>query len=222
MLKSRNRSSSEFICGSESGRIVRTMDERELIAQSQGGDIRAFNQLVLKYQNTVYNLAYRILGDPDAAADATQDAFVSAYRAIERFRGGSFKAWLLRIVTNACYDQLRVKQRRPTESLDDMLVEPEHDANLRDESESPEEFTLRQELGQVIQYGLGGLPADQRVVLILSDIEGMSYEEIAEVTNVSLGTVKSRLSRARSKLRDYLLHNGELLPAVYRLQGGNM
>ncbi|MDH7489773.1 MAG: sigma-70 family RNA polymerase sigma factor [Anaerolineae bacterium] len=196
------------------------MDEQRLIAQAQRGDLHAFNQLVLAYQSTMYNVAYRILGDPDAAADATQDAFVSAYKAIARFRGGSFKAWLLRIVTNACYDQLRVKQRRPTDSLDDMLVEPEHDATLRDDSESPEEFVLRQELGAAIQRGLSTLPPDQRITLVLSDIEGLSYDEIAEATQVSLGTVKSRLSRARSKLRDYLLHNGELLPAAYRLQGG--
>lgn len=196
------------------------MDEQRLIAQAQRGDLHAFNQLVLAYQSTMYNVAYRILGDGDAAADATQDAFVSAYRAIARFRGGSFKAWLLRIVTNACYDQLRVKQRRPTDSLDDMLVEPEHDTTLRDDSESPEEFVLRQELGAAIQRGLSTLPPDQRITLVLSDIEGLSYDEIAEATHVSLGTVKSRLSRARSKLRDYLLHNGELLPAAYRLQGG--
>lgn len=196
------------------------MDEQRLIAQAQRGDLHAFNQLVLAYQSMLYNVAYRILGDGDAAADATQDAFVSAYKAIARFRGGSFKAWLLRIVTNACYDQLRVKQRRPADSLDDMLVEPEHDATLRDDSESPEDFVLRQELGAAIQRGLSTLPPDQRITLVLSDIEGLSYDEIAEVTRVSLGTVKSRLSRARSKLRDYLLHNGELLPAAYRLQGG--
>lgn len=196
------------------------MDEQRLIAQAQRGDLHAFNQLVLAYQSMLYNIAYRILGDADGAADATQDAFVSAYKAIGRFRGGSFKAWLLRIVTNACYDQLRVKQRRPTDSLDDILVEPEHDANLRDDSESPEDFVLRQELGAAIQRGLSTLPPDQRITLVLSDIEGLSYDEIAEVTHVSLGTVKSRLSRARSKLRDYLLHNGELLPAAYRLQGG--
>jgi len=196
------------------------MDEQRLIAQAQRGDLHAFNELVLAYQSTLYNVAYRILGDADAAADATQDAFVSAYRAIARFRGGSFKAWLLRIVTNACYDQLRVKQRRPTDSLDDMLVEPEHDATLRDDSEGPEEFVLRQELGAAIQQGLSTLPPDQRITLVLSDIEGLSYDEIAEATHVSLGTVKSRLSRARAKLRDYLLHNGELLPAAYRLQGG--
>ena len=196
------------------------MDEKELIAQSQEGDLQAFNQLVLAYQSTLHNVAYRILGDGEAAADATQDAFLSAYRAIGRFRGGSFKAWLLRIVTNSCYDQLRVKQRRPTDSLDDMTVEPEYDANLADSAESPEAYALRQELGAVIQSGLSVLPADQRVVLILSDIEGMRYQEIAQVVGISLGTVKSRLSRARAKMRDYLVRNGELLPAVYRLQDG--
>lgn len=197
------------------------MSDDKWIAAAQDGDLQAFNQLVTKYQAAVYNVAYRILGNTDAASDATQEAFVSAYQAIGKFRGGSLKAWLLRIVTNACYDQLRVKQRRPTDSLDDMVVEPEHDANLIDHSESPEEYALRQELGAVIQYGLNVLPPDQRVALILSDIEGMSYQEIAEVTDVSLGTVKSRLSRARAKLRDYLVANGELLPGVYRLQSDN-
>ncbi|HFD39213.1 MAG TPA: sigma-70 family RNA polymerase sigma factor, partial [Anaerolineae bacterium] len=95
------------------------VDEQSLIASAQKGDVRAFNQLVLLYQSLAYNVAYRILDDAEAAADATQDAFFSAYRAMSRFRGGSFRAWLLRIVTNACYDQLRRKKRRPTQSLDD-------------------------------------------------------------------------------------------------------
>jgi RNA polymerase sigma factor (sigma-70 family) len=194
------------------------MNEQQLIAGAQQGDIRAFNELVVAYQDTVYNLAYRIMGDADCAGDATQDAFVSAFRAIRGFRGGSFKAWLLRIVTNACYDQLRVKQRRPTESLDDSLVDPDHDTALIDGSETPEEIALRFELGSAIQAGLQTLPDDQRIALVLSDIEGMHYEEIASVTNASLGTVKSRLSRARSKLRDYLQQQQELLPANYRLR----
>ena len=199
------------------------MDEKALIATAQQGDVDAFNRLVLAYQNMVYNLAYRILGDGDAAADATQDAFLSAYRAIGRFRGGSFKAWLLRIVTNACYDQLRVKQRRPTASLDALLVaDPASgpsSVSFADEAEQPEEYALRQELNRVIQAGIGTLPADQRITLVLSDIQGFSYQEIAEITGVSLGTVKSRLSRARAKLRDFLLARGELLPARYRLTG---
>jgi RNA polymerase sigma factor (sigma-70 family) len=195
------------------------MDEQALIASARKGDARAFNQLVLSYQSMAYNVAYRILSDPDAAADATQDAFLSAYRALRKFRGGSFKAWLLRIVTNACYDQLRVKQRRPTSSLDDLPVEADHTYYLHDRSEQPDEFAERRELNRVIQTGITSLPVEQRMVLVLSDVQGLSYQEIAESTGLSLGTVKSRLSRGRAKLRDYLVEQGELLPARYRLRG---
>jgi RNA polymerase sigma factor (sigma-70 family) len=194
------------------------MDERALIKAARQGDTQAFNQLVRAYQGLAYNVAYRILGDAEAAADATQDAFLSAFQAVSRFRGGSFKAWLLRIVTNACYDQLRRKQRRPTNSLETLLVEPEVSSHVADKRESPEEYALRQELGRAIQQGLQTLPPDQRITLALSDIQGLSYQEIAEVTQVSLGTVKSRLSRGRARLRDYLLAQEELLPARYRLR----
>jgi RNA polymerase sigma-70 factor (ECF subfamily) len=194
------------------------MDEQALIASACKGDARAFNQLIVHYQSMVYNLAYRILGDLDAAADATQDAFLSAFKAIHKFRGGSFKAWLLRIVTNACYDQLRVKQRRPTDSLDDLPVETDHTYYLRDSAELPHEFVERQELNKVIMLGIQSLPMDQRTVLVLSDIQGLNYQEIAEAMGLSLGTVKSRLSRGRAKLRDYLWQYRELLPAQYRLR----
>lgn len=194
------------------------MDEAALIASAQQGEARAFNQLVILYQSRAYNLAYRILGDPDAAADATQEAFLSAFKAMGKFRGGSFKAWILRIVTNACYDQLRVKQRRPADSLDDLPVEQDHASFLRDDAEQPDEYVERQELGQVIEAGIQSLPIEQRVVVVLSDIQGLSYEEIAEAANISLGTVKSRLSRGRARLRDYLLEQRELLPRRYRLR----
>jgi len=197
------------------------MDEKALIAAARRGDVSSFNQLVLNYQSMAYNVAYRILGDRDAAADATQDAFLSAFKAIGKFRGGSFKSWLLRIVTNTCYDQLRHKQRQPTASLDALLVlEPAPIRSLTDPGESPEEYALRQELSKVIQAGIATLPPEQRVALVLSDIQGLSYQEIAEITGASLGTVKSRLSRARSKLRDFLLKQGELLPSRYRLKSG--
>lgn len=194
------------------------MDEKALIEAARRGDVGSFNQLVLSYQSMAYNVAYRILGDRDAAADATQEAFLSAYKSIGKFRGGSFKAWVLRIVTNACYDQLRYKQRRPTASLDALLVsEPAPIRPVTDPAESPEEHAMRQELSKVIQIGIGTLPAEQRATLVLSDIQGLSYQEIADITGVSLGTVKSRLSRARGKLRDFLLEQRELLPARYRL-----
>jgi RNA polymerase sigma-70 factor (ECF subfamily) len=194
------------------------MDEQALIEAARKGDLRAFNQLVLLYQSMVYNLAYRILSDQDAAADATQDAFLSAFKAIRKFRGGSFKAWLLRIVTNACYDQLRVKQRRPTSSLDDLPVEADHTHYLHDPAEQPDGYVQRQELNRLIQTGISTLPKEQRAALVLSDIQGLGYQEIAETLGLSLGTVKSRLSRGRAKLRDFLWQQGELLPARYRLR----
>ena len=195
------------------------MDEQALIGSARKGDARAFNQLVLRYQSMAYNVAYRILSDPDAAADATQDAFLSAFKAMRKFRGGSFKAWLLRIVTNACYDQLRVKQRRPTSSLDDLPVDVDHTNYLHDPAEQPDEFVERRELSALIQAGISSLPIEQRIILVLSDVQGMSYQEVAEVTGISLGTVKSRLSRGRARVRDFLVEKGELLPSAYRLRG---
>ena len=198
------------------GSITEAMDEQALVAAARRGDTQAFNKLILTYQALAYNVAYRTLHDPDAAADATQQAFISAFRALPGFRGGSFKAWLLRIVTNACYDQLRTAKRRPASSLDDMLVDPDHSVMLTDEGESPEDYALRQDLGRVIQNGLDELPPEQRLAVILCDIQGLSYQEIAQATGVSLGTVKSRLSRGRARLRDYLQREQELLPKRHR------
>ncbi len=198
------------------------MDEKAFILAAQKGDISAFNQLVRQYQTLVYRTAFRVLGESASAEDATQDAFVSAFKHIRGYRGGSFKAWLLRIVTNACYDQLRVKQRRPTASLDALLIDPDDPAPGVDRAapESPHEFAERQELGDAIQRGLATLPTEQRVALVLTDIEGFSYDEVAEATGTNLGTVKSRLSRARAALRDFLVAQEELLPARYRLTSG--
>ncbi|HUX76736.1 MAG TPA: sigma-70 family RNA polymerase sigma factor [Anaerolineae bacterium] len=194
------------------------MDEPTLIAAAQRGNVDTFNELVLAYQQQVYNLAYRIMGDPASAADAAQEAFISAFQNIGRFRGGSFKSYLLRIVSNGCYDELRRRKRRPATSFED-FGEVDEDANpaLVNGAERPEEYAERQEMARVIQAGIETLPPDQRITLALSDVQGLSYQEIAEVTSVSLGTVKSRLARARGKLRDYLRARGELLPARYRL-----
>jgi RNA polymerase sigma-70 factor (ECF subfamily) len=193
------------------------MDEPAVIAAAQQGDINAYNQLVIAYQQLAYNVAYRVLGDTERAMDATQDAFLKGYRAIDTFRGGSFKAWILRITTNACYDLLRSAKRRRTSSIDDLVEDEEHSGILEDDQETPEQYVQRQDLNDVIQAALAMLPEDQRTVVILSDIQGMNYVEIAEATMVSLGTVKSRLSRARAKMRDYLLEHKELLPDALRL-----
>ena len=197
--------------------LITEMDEAQAIQAAQKGDLAAFNRLVMAYQGMAYNVAYRIVGDADVAADACQDAFLSAFKGIKKFRGGSFKSWVLRIVTNACYDQLRYKGRRPANSLEEVAENPDYSPKLVNGRERPEEHALRQELSELIQEGINSLPPDQRTVLVLSDVQGFSYQEIAEITEVSLGTVKSRLSRARTKLRDYLMDYQELLPAQFRL-----
>jgi len=199
------------------------MDEMETIARAQRGDVSAFNRLVLAYQNLAYNVAYRIMGDADAAADVCQEAFLSAFKHIRALRSSSFKSWLLRIVTNMCYDHLRYQRRRPAHSLEELTTSentgenPEHFSWMTYEGAGPEEQMMSHELADVLQSGIASLPADQRAIIVLSDVQGFTYQEIAEITGIPLGTVKSRLSRARAKLRDYLLAvHPELLPDKYR------
>lgn len=198
------------------------MDEPALIKEAQRGDLDSFNRLVLEYQTPVYNLAYRIMGEADSAADATQEAFISAYKNIGGYRGGSFKGWLMRIVTNACYDELRRRKRRPAASLDALAVvdagpDADGEAQLVSEIESPENHAERAELAGVIQHCLDVLPDEQRTAVVMCDVRGMDYNEIAASMGTALGTVKSRIARARLKLRDCLRHAEELLPAAFRL-----
>jgi RNA polymerase sigma-70 factor (ECF subfamily) len=190
-------------------------EEEKLIEAAREGDARAFATLMAPYQGLLYNTAYRILGDGEAAADATQETLLSVYRALDRFRGGSFKAWLLRIVTNACYDHLRRKQRRPTSSLEVLLVGTRVHRAFIESMEDPEDYVIRRDLGRIIQRGLRLLNDDQRVAIVLSDIHGLSYPEIAEITGVPVGTVKSRISRGRARLRDYLLKQDAIVPRRY-------
>lgn len=195
------------------------MTETETIQLAQKGNLSAFNRLVMTYQSLAYNVAYRVMGDGDYAADATQEAFIKAFKAIKQYKGGSFKSWLLRIVTNTCYDHLRYHQRRPTEALETDEAEPDVDyaPHLVDQAERPEETALRHELCDMIQEAISQLTEDQRTIVILNDVQGFSYQEISEITGLALGTVKSRLSRARRKLRD-ALKDQELLPQPYHLR----
>jgi RNA polymerase sigma factor (sigma-70 family) len=192
-------------------------EERRLVEVAQRGDVESFNELVRLFEGRVYTLCYRMLGDAESAADAAQDAFLAAFRNLRSFRGGSFRSWMLRIATNTCYDVLRVRKRRPSVSLnieadDESAASP---LQIADTAESPDDFAQRRELAAAIQQGLTLLPDEQRIVLILSDIQGLAYEEIAQITNSNLGTIKSRLSRGRARLRE-VLKAGELLPARYR------
>jgi RNA polymerase sigma-70 factor (ECF subfamily) len=196
------------------------MDEVALIQAAKQGDLDAFNRLVLAYQDKVFAQAYRMMGETDAAEDATQEAFISAFHSIQSYRGGSFRAWLLRIVTNASYDELRRRQRRPTTPLEPVDSEDEEIESpywLADPSESPENQAERMELDQVIQNCLKNLPPEFRAVVVLVDVQGFDYFEAAEVIRKPVGTVKSRLSRARLRLRDCLKGWWELIPAQFRL-----
>jgi RNA polymerase sigma-70 factor (ECF subfamily) len=200
------------------------MDELALIHAAKQGDLDAFNRLVLAYQDILYNQAYRVLGDGDAADDATQEAFISAYNNLTSYRGGSFRAWLLRIVTNSAYDELRRRKRRPTvplEPVDDSGDEIESPRWIADHGESPEARTERRELARAIEHCMDGLPAEFKAVISLVDVQGLDYLEVSEVIGAPLGTVKSRLARARGRLRDCLQGFWELLPASLRLESGH-
>jgi len=183
------------------------MNEIALIHDAQQGDLDAFNRLALAYQDALYNTALRVLGDSEQAADATQEAFLSAFRNINSFRGGSFKAWLLRTVTNACYDELRRQKRRPTTPLEpagDDDEEMESPRWLADSSMTPEQRAEADELEHAIQHCLNALPLDFRAVVVLTDVQGMDYGEAAAAIRAPLGTIKSRLARARLRLRECL------------------
>lgn len=194
----------------------RTAEDNDLVAKSQNGDLDAYNQLVVKHQRGVYNLALRMLGAPSAAEDIAQEAFLSAWRNIRRFRGGNFSAWLLRIATNACYDQIRRRQRHPTGSLETVLGDEDSPAEFPDAAELPEDRAVRGELARAIGAGLLTIQPDQRAAVVLVDIQGRAYDEVAAILDVPIGTVKSRLSRGRAALRAYFLQRPELLPERFR------
>jgi RNA polymerase sigma-70 factor (ECF subfamily) len=175
----------------------------------------------LRYQDAVFNAALRIVGDDQMAEDATQEAFISAFRGLNGFRGGSFKAWLMRTVTNECYDELRRRKRQPTTSLEpeDPAGETSEPRWLADRGASPEELAEANELEHAMRHCLDGLPLEFRTVVVMADIEGLDYTEVAAAVRVPLGTVKSRLARARLRLRECLRAFEELLPRGFRLEG---
>lgn len=197
------------------------MDEIALIQAARGGDVDSFNRLVLAYQDMVYSHAFRMIGEEESADDATQNTFLSAYNHLNSFRGGSFKAWLLRIVTNACYDELRRRKRRPTvplEPLDDAGEEVESPHWMVDPGDQPEERVQRIELQRAIQHCLESLPDEFRSTVVMVDVQGMDYFDASEALGKPIGTIKSRLARARLRLRDCLNGFAELLPSGFRLE----
>ena len=194
--------------GRQGNRTPPMSDEEGVVARAGQGDRAAFAQLMEHYQSACYGLAWRLLGDAELAADATQDAFLHAYDAIARFRGGVFRSWMLRITANASYDILRRSQRRPTTTL----PEPEEgQLELPDvDAPNPLAEAARSELYRHLDAALRLLPEDQRTAVVLCDVYGMDYNQVAEMTSSALGTVKSRIHRGRLRLRELLADQREL------------
>lgn len=188
---------------------ARNARDRVLVQHAIEGDVEAFNQLVAQYQDYLFTLVVRVVNDRDAAADAVQEAFFSCYRNIERFRGDSFRSWLTRIALNAATDILRYRKRRPADPFpeweDDSWQPP------AGEEASPEREAIRRSTAALLSKALAEITPDQRAAILLYDVEGFDYQEIAEMTHVSLGTVKSRIHRGRLALRDLLGADVELL-----------
>ena len=188
--------------------------------EDRAGGRYCYNCVIETYQTRAHNLALQMLGDRGLAEDTTQEAFLSGDRAFKSFRGENLTSWLLRIVANACRDVLRSRKSRREVSIDFSPLTPEDPEGsameLPSPDESPEDYALRRELGRAIQGGLQSLSADRRMAVALVDVQGYSYEEAAQIMSCSLGTVKSRLSRGRAEVRDFLRRHGELLPNQFR------
>ena len=195
-----------------------------LPVKDRAGSEYCYNCVIEEHQTRAQNLALRMMGEWASAEDATQEAFVSGYRAFGSFRGVNLRSWLLSIVANACRDMLRVRKSRPAVSLDFSPLNAEgEESPLPDppsEDESPEEYAVRRELGRAIEEGLQSLSEERPLAVVLIDVQGYSYEETSQIMNCSLGTVKSRLARARSGMRDFLREQRELLPTQFRQESG--
>ena len=191
-------------------------DER-LVSSTKDGNLDAFNSLVERYQAAVFTLCLRLLGDRQAAEDAAQEAFISGYRAIAQFREGSVKAWLLRIAANECKDELRRRTRKDASASLDAMLESEHGpAEAPDPGEGIGELLERKDLSAELQRLLMLVPFEQRQAVVLCDLYGYRYEEVAEMTGASSGTVKSRIHRGRVKLRQLIAANPEHFSASRR------
>lgn len=186
--------------------------EAAVISAVLDGDVDAYEALVKEYEKNVYNLALRMTGNSEDAADMSQEAFIKAYNSLGAFRGESkFSVWLYRIVSNVCLDFLRSKNRKPTVSLSTENDDGEEvELDIADESQSPEYLLDRSLTRDAVRRGLSSLPPEHREILLLREIQGLSYEEIADVLCIEAGTVKSRIFRARKKLCTFLIKDGNI------------
>jgi RNA polymerase sigma-70 factor, ECF subfamily len=193
--------------------ILTQFEEKQLIERSRRGDVAAFDKLVRRYERTVYNVAYRLSGSHDDASDIAQEAFVRAWNNLKSFRGeAQFSTWIHRIVTNVFLDDRKKKRSRPTTSLDESVDLDENTVTrqFEDHSPGPEALMEGEERRMILEKAIHTLPEAQRVMIVMYHNQGLAYEEIAELTQLPIGTVKSRLNRARLALRDRLGKVAEL------------
>ncbi len=194
------------------GESLTREQEAQIVRRVLAGDVNAFETLVTEYEKGVYAIAQRMTGNPEDAADMTQETFIKAYNSLQSFRGDSkFSVWLYRIASNVCLDFLRSRSRKPAVSLsveDDEGEETELD--IADESQSPELLLERGLTRDAVRRGLQALPPDYKQILLLREIQGLSYEEIADVLQIEVGTVKSRIFRARKRLCTFLIEDGNI------------
>ena len=172
------------------------------------GDVAAFEEVVAFHEKLVYNIAYRMLNNPEDASDITQESFIRLYKHIRSFESaGHIKSWLCRVAQNLCVDELRRRKGKPTKSLDETLEFEDSSASLQfaDDGPTPEETAILQEDLSHLERAIAKLPEEYRAMIVLRDLGGLSYQEVAEITELEMGTVKSRLSRARMRLKELFL-----------------
>ena len=194
--------------------------ENEIIRSVLRGNVNDFEKLVTAYEKNVYNIALRMVGDPDDAADMTQETFIKAYRALSGFRGDSkFSSWLYRIASNVCLDFLRSRSRHPQVSLSTVDEDDRATFELPDMRQNPEEQLMKKLSMEAVRRGLEQLPEQQRQILVLRELGGLSYAELAQTLGLEEGTVKSRIFRARKRLCALLLRDGNISGGAASVSG---
>lgn len=193
--------------------------EQLLIEKAKQGDIKAFEELIIEHEKTVYNIVYRMMNNVDDAYDLSQETFIKVYRQISSFDGKSkFSTWIYRIATNTCLDELRKRKGKETFSMNEMIESEDGQiiSQYIDESENTEDKILDKEQAQIIRQALSEVNENYRIIITLRDINNLSYDEIAQILNISLGTVKSRISRARKEMKRILTQDKEPFSSYFR------
>ena len=193
-------------------------NEQELLKRAKAGDVAAFEELVEGYQKKLFSLAYRIVGNPEDAADMVQEALIRIFRSIAKFKEqSSFSTWIYRITTNVCLDELRKRKNKKEFSLDQEIHGEDGDMKrqIRSDEMLTDNIAEQEELRDIVNNAINILPEYQRIVISLRDIQGLTYSEISQVLNCPEGTVKSRINRARNALKNVLSDKRELFFEEY-------